>query len=221
MQTSTRRKDPLFEFEKDDLLLADTLSAANISGSSSLYECSRYLREQLHEVFLAQLHAKKEVEAIKEQYQSLGILASSSASAPVIDTIQQDQRIESQNHAHGAFGLSFCPYHKVCPDYHCQPSYKVQETAVYKRKCNQIKEKMEVQTEAKSTLAHLDFFKPLADLNVQKASFGVGGSNDYSYLLFADNPFAMSCLKRDFAKLSETLADQQRKLEATLLESLD
>ena len=69
-----------------------------------------------------------------------------------------------------------------------------------------MKDKLEIQPESRSQLAQRDFLKPLGEMGLQKSAFGVGANCEYSCLLFADNPYVMSCLKRDFAKLSEAVA---------------
>jgi len=57
---------------------------------------------------------KTEVENIKQQIpqkrEKLKV-------ADLISEIQNEMQMDAKNHSSGVHGLSFCPFHRVCPDY--------------------------------------------------------------------------------------------------------
>ena len=98
------------------------------------------------------------------------------ASTNLVQTEQYDFLVHQENLESGINGLSFCPNHKVCPDYQLDPYREIKRSNIYKHRCSMIRQNFDVFAR---TVEKKDHYGAVTDVNYFPAQ----------HLLFIDNPY--------------------------------
>lgn len=123
----------------------------------------------------------------------------------LVDGIHAESVLDSENHPSGANGLSFCPFHKLCPDYHLKSAHSLQVQSNFRRKASSAMDFFDLVTEeqpSKEASLFLQDYKNFLhesghnkDKPLLSGSDFVMATQRRSHLIFVSNPFVENVRK--------------------------